>query len=134
MNEKAPYRMQFANYICKEFTAYDADTRLRKACIRSVVSKKAIHSFTLPDSKRLIDIDSFIEFFSSGNIQDTVNIIPRLRYYENCYHLLHSEYPEISVTWQQLHDIVHSGEIFVLKHGQRFIVNYDELLSKFNIK
>lgn len=35
----------------------------------------------------------------------------------------------MKVTWNRLHDVVHSGKIFIIKHGNRWILNYDELLD-----
>lgn len=116
--------------ILNMFKEYDSGTFLSKRIIRSVAAnEKKVFSFFLPTNKWMIDLEQFITFFS-GNTNQTANVIPRIRTYEESYHLIHRDYPQLSVTWNEIHSIVHSGNIFVFKHGNRWIVNFDDIVYK----
>jgi hypothetical protein len=111
------------------FKEYDSDTFLSKRIIRGVAAnEKKVFSFFLPTNKWMIDLDQFITFFS-GKTNQSATDIPRIRTYEESYHIIHRDYPQSSVTWNELHSIVHSGEIFIIKHGNRWILNYDQLIE-----
>ncbi|MEG2116961.1 MAG: hypothetical protein RRZ69_04710, partial [Clostridia bacterium] len=67
-------------------------------------------------------------YFDNSNIEIQAST-PRLRYFEKSYHLLKVDLPGDTTTWKELYSIVNSGDIFVLKHGKRWLLNYDELLQ-----
>lgn len=120
--------------ILNMFKENDSDTFLSKRIIRSVAAiEKKVFSFFLPTNKWMIDIDQFIKFFS-GKTNQSATFIPRIRTYEESYHLIHRDYPKCKITWVELHAIVHSGDIFVIKHGNRWIMNYDQLINKICLK
>lgn len=110
------------------FKESDFDTILCKMIIRRIASEEKKVFARLHSQKWIIDLDQFISFLS-GKTNKCTTSVPQIRTYEKCYHLICKDYPHIKVTWNRLHDIVHSGKIFIIKHGNRWILNYDQLLE-----
>ncbi len=118
--------------ILNMFKAYDSDTFLSKRIIRYVAAEeKKVFSF-LSAGKWMIDSDALLAYFS-GKTNHPETAIPRIRTYEESYHLIHRDYPECKITWNELHAIVHSGDILIIKHGNRWILNYDQLINRINL-
>ncbi len=137
---KSPRHMVTTGDIYRLFMANDEDTRVRKSLIKTVIATGKVFSVWLPQGHWLVDLDEFVRFFTGGKVfippNDTQEIIrpygsreqrsrlPRLRHYEQCYHLLRRDYPQLNITWQQLHSLAHGGEVFCMWYNNRWIVDY----------
>lgn len=110
------------------FKEYDPNSILCKVTVRRIAADEKKVFARLHSQKWMIDIEQFANFLS-GKTNQIETSVPRIRNYEKCYHLIHKDYPYAKVTWNRLHDIVHSGKIFIIKHGNRWILNYDQLLD-----
>lgn len=110
------------------FKEYDPDTILCKLTVRKIASDEKKVFARFHNRTWMIDLEQFIAFFS-GKTNQAETKVPRIRYYEKSYHLIRQLYPQYTVTWNQLYSIVHSGDIFVLAHGKRWLLNFDQLVE-----
>lgn len=114
------------------FKESDFDTILCKMIIRRIASEEKKVFARLHSQKWIIDLDQFISFLS-GKTNKCTTSVPRIRYYEKSYHLIRQFYPQYRITWNQLHSLVHSGEIFLQTHGKRWLLNFDQLIEKISL-
>lgn len=129
-DKRAQRKMRGTFEILNLFKDNDNDTFLTKLIVRRIAAnEKKVFAFFIDYRKWLIDLDAFVIYFS-GKTNQTATVAPRIRTYEESYHLIHRDYPYCKITWVELHTIVHSGDIFIIKHGNRWILNYDQLINK----
>ncbi len=129
---KNPRHMQSTGEIYRLFLKYDNATRIRKSVVRSLISSTTtVHTVWLNKGQWLIDLDEFVSCFTGGYECQLHTYIPRIRHYEMCYHQLKIDCPDISVTWNELHDFVHSGKVFCYWYNNRWLVDYKAIVEHF---
>lgn len=114
------------------FKEYDPNSILCKLIVRRIAAYQKKVFARMHSQKWMIDIEQFISFLS-GKTNQAENKVPRIRYYEKSYHLIRQFYPQYRITWNQLHSLVHSGEIFLQTHGKRWLLNFDQLIEKISL-
>lgn len=126
--EDAIRKMRGTFEILDMFKEYDSDSILCKLTVRRIASDEEQVFARLHNQKWMIDLEQFVAFLS-GKTNQPETKVPRIRYYEKSYHLIKQLYPQYKVTWTQLYALVHSGDIFVLAHGKRWLLNFDQLVE-----
>jgi hypothetical protein len=120
--------MRIPREIYEEFIAADPATVIRKANIRTFLSLNKICSVTLGNGRRLADIDEMLAFFGSERTA-AYESVPRIRNLEESVILIKKVFPADRLTTKEITDIAHGGRVFIAKHGNRWILNYDELIK-----
>ncbi len=133
-NKKNPNKkMMSILEILKLFKDADSDTHINRTMLRYIARNKMV-DFVKLSFGFIIDFNKLVKFFSPVVNCNTPKIMPKFRHYECCYHRI-NKYAGTSITWDKLHDIVHSGEVFCFYNGNRHVVNYDvvrKIVSSYN--
>lgn len=93
------------------FKKSDSNTILCKPIVRKNASDEKKFFARRHSQKWQIDIDQFIAFVA-GKTNQAATSVPKIRNYEKCYDLICEDYPDMKVTWNRLHDVVHSGNLY----------------------
>ncbi|MFI3165566.1 MAG: hypothetical protein R3Y45_04730 [Bacillota bacterium] len=123
--------MHTTGEIARLFLAHDQNTRVRRSMVKSAIATKQINGIWLYQGYWLIDIQDFINILTNGKTFATTNEVPRIRNYEKSYHTLQSEYPNSAPTWNQLHTLTKNKTVTTYYHGNRWIVNLDEIIDTY---
>ena len=111
--------------IYRAFLENDPQTIVRKPNLRRFVQQYGIHHFILND-KWIIDFPAFAAAVNPKAIKHHRSQ-PRLRAHDDAVFDFKRLHPHLHVSLQMIEQQLCSPEVFSIKNGKRWIINYDEL-------
>ena len=112
--------------IWREFLAEDSDTKVRKLNLRLFVHEQGIWYFTSSVGHWLIDYDELMYRLNPRGVDCKVDM-PRLRWHDDTVRGFKKQHPDLPVTMTMAEKAFQSDNVFKVKNGHRWIINYDQL-------
>ena len=112
--------------IWREFLAEDSDTKVRKLNLRLFVHEQGIWYFTSSVGHWLIDYDELLYRLNPRGVDCKVDM-PRLRWHDDTVRGFKKQHPDLPVTMTMAEKAFQSDNVFKVKNGHRWIINYDQL-------
>ena len=110
--------------IYRAFLENDPQTIVRKPNLRRFVQQYGLHHFILND-KWIIDFPAFAAAVNPKAIKHHMSQ-PRLRAHDDAVFDFKRLHPHLHVSLQMIEQQLCSPEVFSIKNGKRWIINYDE--------
>lgn len=121
-------RMRTPREIYEKFIKTDKGTVIRKANIRTLLAQGDVHAIRVPNGW-VADIDEIMRLFGAEKNLPRRKV-PRIRNLEESITQIKRLFPQYKLTIAVITEIIHSGKIFVYYHGNRWILNFDELVHE----
>ena len=112
--------------IWREFLAEDPDTKVRRLNLRLFVQEQGIWYFTSSVGHWLIDSDELMHRLNPRGVDCKV-AMPRLRWHDDTVRGFKKQHPDLPVTMTMAEKAFQSDNVFKVKNGHRWIINYDQL-------
>ena len=112
--------------IWREFLAEDPDTKVRRLNLRLFVQEQGIWYFTSSVGHWLIDSDELMYKLNPRGV-DCKADMPRLRWHDDTVRGFKKQHPNLPVTIMMAEKAFQSDNVFKIKNGGRWIINYDQL-------
>ena len=112
--------------IWREFLAEDPDTKVRRLNLRLFVKEQDIWYFTSSVGHWLIDADELMYKLNPRGVDCKVNM-PRLRWHDDTVRGFKKQHPDLPVSMTMAEKAFRSDNVFKIKNGGRWILNYDQL-------
>ena len=112
--------------ILREFLAEDPDTKVRRLNLRLFVQEQGIWYFTSSVGHWLIDSDELMHRLNPRGVDCKV-AMPRLRWHDDTVRGFKKQHPDLPVTMTMAEKAFQSDNVFKVKNGHRWIINYDQL-------
>lgn len=112
--------------IWREFLAEDPDTKVRKLNLRLFVQEQGIWCFTSSVGHWLIDSDELMYKLNPRGVDCKV-AMPRLRWHDDTVRGFKKQHPDLPVNMTMAEKAFQSDNMFKIKNGGRWILNYDQL-------
>lgn len=112
--------------IWREFLAEDPDTKVRKLNLRLFVQEQGIWYFTSSVGHWLIDSDELMYKLNPRGVDCKVDM-PRLRWHDDTVRGFKKQHPDLPVNMTMAEKAFQSDNVFKIKNGHRWIINYDQL-------
>ena len=122
-------RMRTTGQIAKLFYEADSGTIIRKPNMRRFAKDNGVFYHILSNTSWIIDLDEFLEKVNPNNIDFHIEF-PRLRNIATSVILFNETYPEYDIDKHTVEKCMRSDSVTVIRHGNRWIINYDELESE----
>lgn len=119
-------RMRTSGQIARLFYDADNNTIIRKPNLRRFARDSGVHFRILHKGCWLIDIDEFLNAVNP-NQTDLRETMPRLRNIATSVILFNETHPQYRIDKHTVEKCMQSNTVFKTKHGNRWIINYDEL-------
>ncbi len=125
--------MRSTGEICRLFCSTDSASRVRKSLIKSAIASCDIFAVWLPQGFWQVDLNEFVCLFTRGKTFVQGATVPRIRHYEDSYHILKHEQPQLELTWSKLSHLLQNKTVTTFYHGNRWLVNIDEVVKAFDV-
>ncbi len=130
--ENKPYipsvkrNMQKSGEIWRMFQAEDPETKVRKLNLRLFVKEQGIWYFTSSAGHWVIDADELMYKLNPRGV-DCAFDMPRMRWHDETVRRFRYLHQDIPVTISIVENAFQSDNVFKVKNGHRWIINYDQL-------
>ena len=118
--------IQKSGDIWRTFKAEDTDTIIRKLNLRLFIKEQGAWYFVSSLGHWLIDSDELLYRLNPRGIDCRANM-PRLRWHDDTVRGFKKVHPYLPVTMNIVENALKSDNVFKIKNGHRWIINYDQL-------
>lgn len=118
--------IQKSGDIWRTFKAEDPDTIIRKLNLRLFIKEQGGWYFVSSLGHWLIDSDEFMHRLNPRGV-DCRATMPRLRWHDDTVRGFKKAHPYLPVTMNIVENALKSDNVFKIKNGHRWIINYDQL-------
>ena len=118
--------IQKSGDIWRTFKAEDPDTIIRKLNLRLFIKEQGAWYFVSSLGHWLIDSDELMHRLNPRDI-DCRAAMPRLRCHDDTVRGFKKVHPYLPVTMNIVENALKSDNVFKIKNGHRWIINYDQL-------
>ena len=112
--------------IWREFIAEDSETKIRRLNLRLFTKEQGIWYFISSVGHWLIDYDELMYKLNPCGVDCKV-VMPRLRFHDDTVRGFKKQHPDLPVTMSIVETALQSENVFKIKNGGRWIINYDQL-------
>ena len=113
------------------FLAEDANTIIRRPNCRKFCLDNDIF-MEIHEKAWLIDIENFMRKVNPKSMSEHYEV-PRLRNLRYCVNSWNKRYKRWQIDKHDIEYLIKNGKIFSFKHGNRWVLNYDEVLNELKI-
>lgn len=121
-----PQKMMTSTQIVKLFMEEDGDTLIRRPNLRRFIQANNLPYYPYNPSKWIIDSEKFMQAVNPRGICQRA-APPKIRSLLRSIDLLKAEHPHLQLTRQEILSTFESDEVFKIKNGTHWLLNYDEL-------
>ncbi len=118
--------IQKSGDIWRTFKAEDPDTIIRKLNLRLFIKEQGAWYFVSSLGHWLIDSDELMHRLNPRGVDCRANM-PRLRWHDDTVRGFKKAHPYLPVTMNIVENALQSDNVFKIKNGHRWIINYDQL-------
>ena len=118
--------IQKSGDIWRTFKAEDPDTIIRKLNLRLFIKEQGAWYFVSSLGHWLIDSDELMYRLNPRGV-DCRATMPRLRWHDDTVRGFKKAHPYLPVTMNIVENALKSDNVFKIKNGHRWIINYDQL-------
>lgn len=118
--------IQKSGDIWRTFKSEDPDTIIRKLNLRLFIKEQGGRYFVSSLGHWLIDSDELMYRLNPRGIDCRANM-PRLRWHDDTVRGFKKVHPYLPVTMNIVENALKSDNVFKIKNGHRWIINYDQL-------
>ncbi len=118
--------IQKSGDIWRTFKAEDPDTIIRKLNLRLFIKEQGGWYFVSSLGHWLIDGDELMHRLNPRGVDCRADM-PRLRWHDDTVRGFKKTHPNLPVTMSIVENALKSGNVFKVKNGHRWIINYDQL-------
>ena len=118
--------IQKSGEIWRTFRAEDPDTIIRKLNLRLFIKEQSAWYFVSSLGHWLIDSDELMYRLNPRGVDCRANM-PRLRWHDDTVRSFKKTHPNLPVTMSIVENALKSDNVFKIKNGHRWIINYDQL-------
>ncbi len=122
----AKRNIQKSGEIWRTFKAQDPDTMIRKLNLRLFIKEQGTWYFVSSLGHWLIDSDELMYRLNPRGIDCRANM-PHLRWHDETVRGFKKAHPYLPVTMNIVENALKSDNVFKIKNGHRWIINYDQL-------
>ncbi len=112
--------------IVKLFMEEDGDTLIRRPNLRRFIQANNLPYYPYNPSKWIIDGEKFMQAVHPRGICQRASP-PKIRSLLRSIDLLKAEHPHLQLTRQEILSTFELDEVFKIKNGTHWLLNYDEL-------
>lgn len=117
--------------LLKMFLAEDANTIIRRPNCRKFCLDNDIF-MEIHEKAWLIDIENFMRKVNPKSMSEHYEV-PRLRNLRYCINSWNKRYKRWQIDKHDIEYLIKTEKIFSFKHGNRWVLNYDEVLKELKI-
>ena len=118
--------IQKSGDIWRTFKAEDPETIIRKLNLRLFIKEQGAWYFVSSLGHWLIDSDELMYRLNPRGVDCRANM-PRLRWHDDTVRGFMKAHPYLPVTMNIVENALKSDNVFKIKNGHRWIINYDQL-------
>lgn len=118
--------IQKSGDIWRAFKSEDLDTIIRKLNLRLFIKEQGAWYFVSSLGHWLIDSDELMHRLNPRGVDCRANM-PRLRWHDDTVRGFKKAHPYLPVTMNIVENALKSNNVFKIKNGHRWIINYDQL-------
>ena len=118
--------IQKSGEIWRAFLAADSDTIIRKLNLRLFIKEQGAWYFVSSLGHWLIDSDELMYRLNPRGVDCRANM-PRLRWHDDTVRGFKKTHQNLPVTMSIVENALKSDNVFKIKNGHRWIINYDQL-------
>lgn len=118
--------IQKSGDIWRTFKAEDPETIIRKLNLRLFIKEQGGWYFVSSLGHWLIDGDELMHRLNPRGVDCRANM-PRLRWHDDTVRGFKKAHPYLPVTMNIVENALKSDNVFKIKNGHRWIINYDQL-------
>lgn len=118
--------IQKSGEIWRAFLSEDPETKVRRLNLRLFVKEQGIGYFISSVGHWLIDYNELMYKLNPRGV-DCKFDIPRLRWHDDTVRGFKMQHPDLPVTMTMAEKAFQSDNVFKIKNGGRWILNYDQL-------
>ena len=112
--------------IWREFKAEDSETKVRRLNLRLFAKEQGIWYFISSVGHWLIDYNELMYKLNPRGVDCKVDM-PRLRFHDDTVRGFKKQHPDLPVTMSIVEKALQSENVFKIKNGGRWIINYNQL-------
>lgn len=118
--------IQKSGEIWRTFRVGDPETIIRKLNLRLFIKEQGAWYFVSSLGHWLIDSDELMYRLNPRGVDCLANM-PRLRWHDDTVRGFKKTHPNLPVTMNIVENALKSDNVFKIKNGHRWIINYDQL-------